>query len=99
MIRHVVAWTMNGADAESRRAQAEEAAEQLRTLPALVPSIRSFEVGVNELYPEGNADLVLVSAFDDAEGLEAYVVHPEHQKVAAFVRDRVAGRAAVDFTV
>lgn len=99
MIRHVVSWTMNGADADARRAQAEEAAEALRSLVGLVPSIRSFQVGVNALYPEANADLVLVSDFDDAEGLDAYVVHPEHQRVAAFVRERVAGRSAVDFEV
>jgi hypothetical protein len=44
-------------------------------------------------------DLALIVDFDDEVGLEAYQVHPEHQKVGAFIRSQVTAQASVDFLV
>lgn len=98
-LRHVVTWKLAETDAEVRAEQIERIRSGLEALPALVNEIRAFQVGVNALTAGDNFDIVLVSDFDDADALARYVVHPEHQKVAGYIRSVVSGRSAVDFEV
>jgi hypothetical protein len=35
--------------------------------------------------------------FKDAQGLESYQKHPEHQKVVAFVKEVTSERASIDY--
>jgi hypothetical protein len=53
----------------------------------------------NELHDGKNYDLVLVTEFDDAEGLAEYDAHPAHAAVAVVTRANSAARAAIDFSV
>jgi hypothetical protein len=100
MIRHVVMWTFaEEADGRSRADNLATARERLERLPALIPGIRRFELGIDELRGAQQADLVLIAEFDDWPGLDAYVVHPAHQEVVTFfsrVRDQ---RWAVDYEI
>ena len=98
-IRHVVAFRLSDPDPQVRSAQAADAAERLRGLVGVVPSLRAMDAGANALDLPGNWDLVLVADVDDAAGLDAYVTHPEHEKVAAFIGGIRADRVAVDFEV
>lgn len=92
MIKHVVCQKF------SDKADAKEAARMLRALLGVVPTLRSMEVGLNELESERAFDLVLIAAFDDMEGLHAYDAHPAHAEVRAFIKPRRTGTVSVDYT-
>lgn len=66
-------------------------------LPQLIPEIRRFDVGVNVIDSPRSYDLVLVSAFDDADALQRYQVHPTHADVQSYLRDNAEAVAVVDY--
>ena len=94
-LRHVVAWKLAAEDAATRAEQAQEIADRLLALVGVVPSIGTMTAGPNVV--EGNWDVAVVADFADRDALDAYVVHPVHQEVVAYVRSVVEGRVAVDF--
>ncbi|WP_414171422.1 Dabb family protein [Clavibacter tessellarius] len=98
-LRHVVSWKLADRDPAALDRDAARAAEALGTLPALVPGIRSFQVGRDIVGSARSHDLVLIADFDDRAALDAYDAHPEHQRVAAVVRSLVSSAASVDFEV
>ena len=97
-IRHVVSWKLATTDEEERAQHAAGIKLGLESLPAVIPQIKFLQVGVNALAGD-NFDVVLISDYDDADGLRAYVDHPAHLEVASYIRSVVAGRAAVDYEV
>ncbi len=99
MIKHVVMWTLkDNAEGHTKEENKKTMQTMLRNLVGVVPGIETFEVGIKgESSPEDNHDVVLISEFATWEALQAYNVHPEHQKVVAFVRAVVCGRYAVDY--
>lgn len=96
-IRHVVSWKLAASDSAVRAEQAAEVARLLNALDGVVPQLRSISAGPNMVYPDANWDVTLVADFDSVDDLEAYQVHPEHEKVVAYVRSVVESRVAVDF--
>lgn len=91
MIHHVVIWTLHEpADAPRFKALLDRCA-------GLLPGMRAFEVGIRTPGLEANADVVLVSAFDDAAALDAYLNHPLHLEVAAQLGPMRRERRVVDF--
>lgn len=98
-VRHIVMWSVDADDPQRKSEIVDSIVAKLESLRETVPSLRSLTTGVNAYYGEANADVVLVTDFDDLEGLDAYQVHPAHQEVAAYVRSVVSGRMAVDFDV
>jgi hypothetical protein len=99
MIRHVVSWKLNGADAAARAEQAATITEALTALPAVIPEILALQVGTNVAYPESNWDVTLIADYASLEGLEAYQVHPDHEAAKAVIGPLVALRSNVDFEV
>lgn len=97
-LRHVVAWRLATDDPAERAAQAARITAELRALDGVVPSIRAISVGP-DIVGGGNWDVALVADFEDEAALEAYVQHPAHQDVVAYVRSVVAERVAVDFAL
>jgi Stress responsive A/B Barrel Domain len=94
MFRHVVLLTwVDTATADDRRA----VVDGLEALPAVIPEIRSYRVGVDAgLATAGNSDLVVVADFDDIVGYLVYRDHPVHQDVIArCIAPILASRAAV----
>ena len=70
----------------------------LRSLPEMVPEIRSYSVGRDAGLAEGNFDIALVADFDDQAGYKAYAQNPDHLAViAARIRPFLAGRSAVQY--
>ena len=99
MIRHVVCWKLTARDAATKAEHAAEIKRLFSELPTLIPEIRSLQVGSNALFPEVNWDVVLIADFDDADALERYSVHPEHQRVGTYIGQVREDRVAVDFEV
>jgi hypothetical protein len=95
MLTHIVMWRLK--DSPDRAAHAQRIKSMLDALPAQIPQIRSLEVGINTVDDPQAADLVLVSTFNCADCLAAYVAHPAHQQVVAIVRTVVAERRVVDY--
>jgi hypothetical protein len=93
VIRHVVVlrW-QDDATAEQRQA----VVDGLRALPAVIPELRAYVVGVDAGLAEGNADLVVIGDTDDEVGWRAYMEHPAHQQVIAErIRPILAARTAI----
>lgn len=98
MLKHIVMWKLKDqALGMDKAALGAELKRRLEALVGQVPSIRSFEVGLNVVPSDTARDVVLVSAFDDLAGLNAYVEHPAHQEVVAFVKQVVDERRAADY--
>lgn len=100
MIKHIVMWRLKE---KARGATKEDNARTLKTrleaLPEVIPEIRRLEVGLNIKDSERAADVVLYSEFDSPEALAAYIGHPAHQEVVAFIREIVSETRVVDYEV
>ncbi len=99
MLKHVVLLKVKGSvQGASREENVDRLKAALTALPERIPEIRVFEVGVHAFARSDNAcDLALYSGFDDEAGLEAYRVHPEHQKVVALIGEVASERRVVDY--
>jgi Stress responsive A/B Barrel Domain len=97
MIRHTVIFRWK---AEATAEQRQRVATELSRLPALVPTLRSYELGSDLGVNEGNFDFAVSASFDDLDGYLAYRDHPVHR---AIIREHISPliqeRAAVQFEV
>lgn len=97
MLRHVVMFKFKE---ENKAANVAKTQEMLEALPAKIPYILHSETHVNQNpTAEDNYDLILISDFENAETLNAYIVHPDHKAVGAFMRPVRETRASVDFKI
>lgn len=93
-IVHMVLWKYR---AETDAAAREDHIAKLRALPSIISDIIEFEVGPDVLHLDRSFDTGLYSRFRDMASLDAYTVHPEHQKVAALGREISEKVTSVDF--
>ena len=95
MFRHIVLLTMREDATEADR---EAIVAGLHTLPDLVPTIRTYDIGLDAGLNEGNATICGVADFDDADGYLTYRDHPEHQRViATLIAPVLAARSAIQY--
>ena len=101
MLRHVVMFKfLPEADSRTKAENVAMTAERLRALPAIIPEILASEVRIGA--PEAaehNCDLLLISDFESLETLAAYIKHPDHKAIGAFMRPLRESRAAVDYVI
>ena len=69
----------------------------LTALPEKISQIKSLTFIKNEVVCDRNFDAMLTVVTENEDDLNAYKVHPEHQKVASYVKKVTSGRAAVDY--
>ncbi len=91
MLRHIVMWALKDP------ADAEVFAAELRSCSGLVPGMREFDVGIRSDGLEANCDVVLVSSFDDAGALDAYLQHGHHKLVVGGLAAYRKERHVLDF--
>lgn len=94
MITHIVCWKYKPETTDEQRA---EHIAKLRALPGYIPDIESFSVGRDVLRLERSFDTGLVAVYRDMAALDAYNVHPEHQKVVALGKEIAERVVSVDF--
>ena len=70
---------------------------KLRTLEGNVPTLNSIEVGVNVVQSDRAYDIGIVTRFDDLAAMDAYQIHPFHQGVLAFMKDKVVAVFVIDY--
>lgn len=101
MIRHIVLFKFKEEAGGKTRAENVAATRaMLDGLPAKIDLIlesRTF-VGTNGIN-DTNADLILVSDFESPEALAAYIDHPDHRAVGAFMGPLRESRMAIDLTL
>ncbi|MBC7699689.1 Dabb family protein [Aquabacterium sp.] len=91
MIRHIVIFTLK------RPEDAPKVKALLDSCQGLVPGMHEFDVGIKTEGLEANADVVLISTFEDAAALAAYQPHPHHEGVVAQIREMAASRHVLDY--
>ena len=97
MIRHVVMWRFKTeAEGRTKLENMEELKARLMALPPIIPQIKKMEVNFDSTHTEASADFLLLTEFDSTEDLRTYAVHPDHLKVADFVRNVVETRTVFD---
>ncbi|MCH4156762.1 MAG: Dabb family protein [Muribaculaceae bacterium] len=95
MVKHIVAFKLNGTDAE-RKETAEKFKAALLALPKKIEVLKSIEVGINE-NPNESWDLVLTAIVEKMEDVEKYAKHPAHLAAAALLGTHKENRACVDY--
>lgn len=84
----------------ARFADAADAAECERRVGALaevIDVIRSLSVGRNVVSTELSYDVGWIIELDSPDDLETYRVHPDHEAVAAWIREHRSDMAVCDF--
>ena len=94
MFRHVVMMTF--AD-DTTDDELVGFADALSQLPASIPEIRNYSVGLDAGLRDGNADLVVVGDFVDRDGFKAYMEHPEHRRVGSTFMKRTTEVVRVQY--
>ena len=99
MIKHVVLFKLAPfAEGQTKHENALYLKEKLEKLQGLIPELQQMEVAINmPQVSEENYDLMLVAQFENLAGLDAYIHHPEHVKVGAFLTKVRTGRVAIDY--
>jgi len=94
MLTHIVIWKYKSdVEPEVR----EEHVRMLRALASIIREVESLSVGFDVVKLPRSFDSGLVALFRDRAALDAYTVHPEHIKVAAFGKTISEQVASVDF--
>ncbi len=94
MLVHIVMFKFKE---ENKKANIIQAKQMLENLMGTVPSLRSIDVGVNFIEADRAMDLSIIATFESQTGLDAYDMHPEHQKVVAFIKSVVEYSKASDY--
>ena len=94
MLIHIVCWKYKP---ETDEAEREAHRNKLKALVGVIPEILTFDVGADILHLERSFDTGLVATFGDRDALDRYIVHPEHQKVAAVGKQIAEKVVSVDF--
>lgn len=94
MVVHIVMFKFKE---ENKETNIQAVVVRLNALVALVPTLKSMEVGVNFTLSERAFDLSLYSTFETKEELEAYAIHPEHLKVVEFIKSVTLESKVVDY--
>ena len=97
MYRHIVIWNyIEGFTPEENAEHAATAKRELEALKNLIPGIVELRVYTDSL-PTGDTDVILESIFESEEALRNYNPHPEHQRVAQYIRSIFTNRRCADY--
>jgi Stress responsive A/B Barrel Domain len=97
MIRHIVTWKLKAEDPDAKAAAFDRLAAGFGSLPHLIPGIKTLHMGRDLDEIASNWDVVLILDVASTKDLDAYQVHPEHEKVKQIVRELTGERSAIDF--
>ena len=95
MFRHVVAFRWKtGTTPEAIAAVTTALAE----LPALIPQLRGYHLGIDAGVNPGNHDFAVVADFESVDDYLVYRDHPRHRAIfETQIAPNLAERAAVQF--
>jgi hypothetical protein len=99
MIHHVVLWKFSSDVPKADKKPAmEQMKQQLEGLTASILQINLLLAHCNHgSAADANFDIMLHSAFRSMDDLNLYQSHPDHLRVAGFIKSLGLQRAAIDF--
>jgi heme-degrading monooxygenase HmoA len=98
MIKHIVMWKLKEhAEGADRATNAAKMKALLEDCSDIVPGIVAFEVALAQPGLEATYDVVLYSAFEDKEALDAYQDHPQHVALKPFIGAVRLERQCMDY--
>lgn len=97
MINHIVLFKLKDYPVNEKSTILAEMKSLLEGLNNKIEVLRHIEVGLNYELDAKSFDLALITHFNNLDELEAYRIHPEHQKVLNRFAEFNLDRAAVDF--
>jgi hypothetical protein len=71
--------------------------DELVALAPSIPGVTMWHVEVNDLAPDAEYDLALISGFESRQDLDTYMGHPAHLDVLTRIRPLIERSAIVDF--
>lgn len=95
MIKHIVLFKLKDRSSEN----VARAAQVLRDMEGKIEVLRSIEVGTDVLHSERSYDIALTTGFDSMDDLQAYQVHPVHQKVIEYMTSVRESSVSVDYDI
>ena len=100
MIKHIVMWKFKEfAEGKSCEENVEIVRNALYALVGVIGEIKNMELGTDISHTDASMDLVLLTEFECAEDLKKYAVHPEHVKVADYVKKVTDTRVVLDYNM
>ena len=100
MIRHIVMWKFKDeGEGKSREENLNIVRDSLYALTNIIPEIKKMEIGFDITHSDMSADMVLLTEFENVEEMKVYATHPEHLKVAAYVRRVIESRTVIDVEI
>ena len=98
MVKHIVFFKVKKTHNDNEKINlAKQIAEILKPLPKKIPQIKEYEIGINISDRDTAFDVVLISIFENEEGLNIYRFHPEHQKAVEKIKELTQEAAVVDY--
>lgn len=98
MIKHIVMFRFKDfAEGADKTENIKSLKSRLEALEKTIDEIKFFEVGINFGDSDVAYDLALCSEFESKEDLHSYQKHPEHVKVADFVKKVCINRVVTDY--
>lgn len=100
MIKHLVFFRLRADLPEPERlARGRELVTRLQALREQVPTVAALEAGLDFNRSGAAWDVALYSEFRTRADLDAYQIHPDHQRVKEYVLAVTSERAVVDYEV
>ena len=99
MIKHIVVYNFaDGLSQEHNIENAKKFKRDIERLKNVLEGIITLEVHC-DLMPASTSDVAIVSEFENEKALQDYLIHPDHVKVAEFVKTAFKDRKCVDYQV
>lgn len=93
MLTHIVLFKLNNPTPEI----VQETKDVLMNMEGKIDELLYIEVGIDIVRSERSYDLALITKFASLEAMEAYQVHPVHQKVIEYINTVKQSTIAVDY--
>ncbi|MCY4262640.1 MAG: Dabb family protein [Candidatus Dadabacteria bacterium] len=98
MIKHIVMWRIKDLhEGMSKDELIAKIKRELEGLKSVIPQIQTMEIGRNFNELPTSFDVALYSEFESNEALGIYQKHPEHVRVAQFIREIRTDAVVVDY--
>lgn len=94
MLVHIVMFQFKEENKEANMATVKT---MLESLPSKIESLKKMEVGIDISKSERSFDMVLISHFENNEGLDAYAPHLAHQEVVSVIKEVTNLSKVVDY--
>ena len=95
MIKHIVMFKLKEKNPDNIKTMASA----LNEMKGQIETLRFLEVGEDFKGSDRSFDLVLITHFEDRQGLETYAGHNVHQPVIQLARSLCSQIAAVDYEI